>query len=85
MQRKELVAKGEIFIKARLIKNERRVYFFLRERCESITSSSCFIILILISIHIHIIIIIIHIIIIIRRYPCSPIWLTCASSLLTSP
>ena len=34
MQRKELVAKGEIFIKARLIKNERRVYFFLRERCE---------------------------------------------------
>jgi len=41
MQRKELVAKGEIFIKARLIKNERRVYFFLRERCESITSSSC--------------------------------------------
>jgi len=83
MQRKELVAKGEIFIKARLIKNERRVYFFLRERCESITSSSCFIILILISIHIHIIIIII--IIIIRRYPCSPIWLTCASSLLTSP
>ena len=26
MQRKELVAKGEIFIKARLIKNERRVY-----------------------------------------------------------
>jgi len=82
MQSKELVAKGEIFIKARLIKNERRVYTSF---CASVVNYSCFIILILISIHIHIIIIHIHIIIIIRRYPCSPIWLTCASSLLTSP
>jgi len=81
MQRKELVAKGEIFIKARLIKNERRVYTSF---CASVVNLSHRH-LVLISIHIHIIIIIIHIIIIIRRYPCSPIWLTCASSLLTSP
>jgi len=73
MQRKELVAKGEIFIKARLIKNERRVYTSF---CASVVNLSHRH-LVLISIHIHIIII--------RRYPCSPIWLTCASSLLTSP